>query len=154
MDKTYPPEAWRRLGKLLEQRRGQLGYGFRQREQFLTDRGGPPPSVKMLARLERGERTSYPEGTITLLESLYDYEPGSFEAVLDGGEPVPSYGHLRAVRDDGRAPADDGTSDLDRALFNAVMAISAQTLKPEGVRLREIRELLRAAPDIRNNSAG
>lgn len=88
MDKTYPPEAWRRLGKLLEQRRGQLGYGFRQREQFLRDRGGPPPSLKTLARLERGERTAYPDSTVTLLESLYGYEPGSFEAVLRGGEPV------------------------------------------------------------------
>jgi len=89
MDSTYPPEAWKRLGKVLEARRGQLGYGFRQRERFLADRGGPPPSVKMLARLERGERTSYPPATVTLLESLYGYAPGSFDAVLAGGEPAP-----------------------------------------------------------------
>jgi len=90
MDKAYPPEAWKRLGRELERRRGQLGYGFRQRENFLRDRGGPPPSLKMIARLERGERTSYPAATITALESLYGYAPGSFEAILEGREPVPA----------------------------------------------------------------
>lgn len=83
MDKAYPPEAWRRLGRALEARRGQLGYGFRQRERFLADHGGPPPSVKTLARLERGERTAYPPGTVTRLESLYELASGSFGAFLE-----------------------------------------------------------------------
>jgi hypothetical protein len=83
MDKAYPPEAWRRLGSALEARRGQLGYGFRQREGFLADHGGAPPSVKTLARLERGERASYPPATITRLESMYEVAPGSFEAFLE-----------------------------------------------------------------------
>lgn len=89
MDKAYPPEAWKRLGEELQKRRGQLGYGFRQRGDFLTDRGGPPPSAKMLARLERGERGAYPPSTITRLEALYEYAPGSFEAILAGGEGTP-----------------------------------------------------------------
>lgn len=89
MDKTYPPDAWKRLGKTLEARRGELGYGFRQREKFLADRGGPPPSPKMLARLERGERDSYPDATVRRLETLYQYAPGSFEAILAGGEGTP-----------------------------------------------------------------
>lgn len=89
MDKTYPPEAWKRLGAVLEARRGQLGYGFRRREQFLQDRGGPPPSVKTLARLERGERASYPPATVARLESLYGYAPGSIDAILAGRDPVP-----------------------------------------------------------------
>jgi len=89
MDKAYPPEAWKRLGKVLEARRGQLGYGFRQRANFLADNGGPPPSAKTLARLERGERYTYPPATVTRLEALYQYDPGSFEAVLAGGDPVP-----------------------------------------------------------------
>jgi transcriptional regulator with XRE-family HTH domain len=88
MDKTYPPEAWLLLGKTLEQRRAQLGYGFRQRRKFLADRGGVnPPSTKMLDRLERGERTTYPDTTVTYLEALYGYEAGSFEAILNGDEP-------------------------------------------------------------------
>jgi hypothetical protein len=89
MDKEYPREAWRRLGKDCEARRGQLGYGFRQRDKFLADRGGPPPSLKMVARLERGERTSYPPATIASLEALYELAPGSFEAILGGGEGTP-----------------------------------------------------------------
>ena len=89
MDREYPAEAWKRLGKALEARRGQLGYGFRQRENFLADRGGPPPSLKMLARLERGELTSYPPATIASLESLYELIPGSFEASLEGGDLKP-----------------------------------------------------------------
>jgi hypothetical protein len=95
MDKTYPPDAWKRLGKALEARRGELGYGFRRRRDFLADRGGPPPSEKMLARLERGERTSYPPATAGRLESLYELAPGAFEAFLQAGgdkplEPLPS----------------------------------------------------------------
>lgn len=89
MDKAYPPEAWKRLGRALEARRGELGYGFRQRERFLADRGGPPPSLKTLARLERGERAGYPPATVLRLESMYEWAPGSFEAVLAGGDPAP-----------------------------------------------------------------
>lgn len=100
MDSTYPPQAWKRLGELLERRRGELGYGFRQREQFLRDRGGPPPSLKTVARLERGERAAYPPATVALLESLYDVPPGSFERALSGGSlepPAPVPDPVRAV---------------------------------------------------------
>lgn len=106
MDKTYPPDAWKHLGKVLERRRGQLGYGFRQRGEFLRAKGGPPPSAKMLARLERGERTAYPDSTLTLLESMYGYAPGSFEAILRGEEPVPLPGTPGSQQEGGttRAP--------------------------------------------------
>lgn len=86
MDNTYPPEAWRRLGKALEKRRGQLGYGYRQRGNFLRDRNGTL-SAKTLARVERGERGDYPDATIAALEALYGYAPGSFAAILSGREP-------------------------------------------------------------------
>lgn len=88
MDKTYPPEAWKLLGERLRERRGELGYGFRQRKQFLEDRGGPPPSGKMLDRVENGSRTYYPDATIATLERMYGYRPGSFEAILQGRDPV------------------------------------------------------------------
>jgi len=92
MDKAYPPEAWKRLGEELQRRRGRLGYGFRRRGDFLADCGGQPserPSEKTLARLERGERGSYPPATLARLEALYEYAPGSFEAILAGGEGTP-----------------------------------------------------------------
>lgn len=84
---TYPADAWQRLGRMLERRRGELGYGFRQRARFARDSGGP--SVKTISRLEKGERGGYPESTIGAVETLYRWVPGSVEAVLRGGEPTP-----------------------------------------------------------------
>jgi len=84
---TYPYEAWLRLGRMLERRRGELGYGFRQRARFARDRGGGKISVKTISRLEKGERDSYPESTVGTVESMYQWAPGSIESVLAGGEP-------------------------------------------------------------------
>ncbi len=86
---TYPPEAWRRLGRMLERRRGELGYGFRQRARFARDRGCGMISVKTLSRLENGERDSYPESTVGTVEAMYLWSAGSVESVLTGGEPSP-----------------------------------------------------------------
>ena len=84
---TYPFEAWQRLGNLLERRRGELGYGFRQRARFVVERGGGRISVKTISRLEKGERGAYPESTIGTIEAMYQWSPGSVEAVLKGGDP-------------------------------------------------------------------
>ena len=86
---TYPHEAWQRLGRALERRRGELGYGFRQRGRFTRERGGGRISVKTISRLEKAERTSYPESTVGAAETIYQWAPGSFESVLRGGEPIP-----------------------------------------------------------------
>jgi hypothetical protein len=84
---TYPSEAWQRLGRMLERRRGELGYGFRQRARFVQERGGRVISVKTISRLENGERDSYPESTIGTIEAIYQWAPGSVECVLKGGDP-------------------------------------------------------------------
>jgi hypothetical protein len=86
MDK-FPVKAWLRLGNVLERRRGELGYGFRQRARFVRERGGGRISVKTISRLENGERGSYPESTIGTIEAMYQWLPGSVETVLAGGEP-------------------------------------------------------------------
>ncbi len=86
---AYPAEAWRRLGRMLERRRGELGYGFRQRARFARERGGGMISVKTISRLENGERDSYPESTVGTVEAIYQWSPGSVESVLIGGEPNP-----------------------------------------------------------------
>lgn len=91
---SYSPEAWRRLGRILERRRGELGYGFRQRARFARERGGGTISVKTISRLEKGERGSYPQSTIGSIETIYQWSPGSVESVLLGGDPDP----LLAVR--------------------------------------------------------
>lgn len=84
---TYPYEAWLRLGRMLERRRGELGYGFRYRARFVKERGDEKISVKTISRLEKGQRESYPESTIGTVESMYQWGPGSVESVLMGGEP-------------------------------------------------------------------
>jgi hypothetical protein len=84
---TYPYQAWLRLGRMLERRRGELGYGFRQRARFARERGSGKISVKTISRLEKGERDSYPESTVGTIESMYQWAPGSIESVLAGGEP-------------------------------------------------------------------
>lgn len=86
---TYPYEAWVRLGRMLERRRGELGYGFRQRVRFARECGGAKISVKTISRLEKGERDSYPESTVGTVETMYQWAPGSVESVLRGGEPNP-----------------------------------------------------------------
>ena len=86
---TYPREAWQRLGRALERRRGEIGYGFRQRGRFTRERGGGMISIKTISRLEKGERVSYPQSTVGAAETMYQWAPGSFESVLRGGEPDP-----------------------------------------------------------------
>ncbi len=85
---AYSVDAWQRLGRLLERRRGELGFGFRQRAHFARDSGGRL-SLKTISRLEKGERGSYPESTIGAVEAIYCWAPGSVEAVLRGGDPAP-----------------------------------------------------------------
>jgi len=72
---------------MLERRRGELGYVFRQRARFTRERGGGKLSVKTISRLEKGERTAYPQSTIGTIEAMYQWSPGSVESVLRGGEP-------------------------------------------------------------------
>lgn len=84
---TNPQDPWRLLGHMLERRRTELGYGFRQRAIFVRDRGAGKISVKTISRLEKGERDSYPEPTIATVEAMYQWSPGSVKSVLNGGEP-------------------------------------------------------------------
>jgi hypothetical protein len=74
---------------MLERRRGELGYGFRQRARFVRDGGRGLISVKTISRLEKGERDAYPESTIGTVEAIYRWSPGSVESVLKGGDPNP-----------------------------------------------------------------
>jgi transcriptional regulator with XRE-family HTH domain len=130
---NFPHEAWIRLGKALERRRGQLGYGFRKRRQFAEGKG---LSAKTLSRLEHAERDAYPDDTIALAEVIYRWEPGSAEAVLRGGEPVPSPGSpgaLRPVRD--RSPALEriaGDPELSPELKTAFLKLAGRMAENNG----------------------
>jgi hypothetical protein len=96
---------------MLERRRGELGYGFRQRARFARERGSGKISVKTISRLEKGERDSYPESTVGTVESMYQWGPGSIESVLSGGDPntvlIAALGGRSAITT-GHAPATSG----------------------------------------------
>ena len=115
MDRTYPPDAWKRLGRALELRRLQLGYGFRKRGRFARDRGSPV-SVKTLSRLERGERDAYPDATIASVEALYGLAPGSIEISLKGGEFV-------ILEDDPGTVTTEGLTEEQRATVRALVEL-------------------------------
>jgi hypothetical protein len=99
-----PPEAWQRLGRALELRRWDLGFGHRQRGKFASARGSAV-SDKTLARLERGERGDYPDATLAHIEVLYGLAPGAIRAYLReiaaGGNPqlavVEDYGTISGL---------------------------------------------------------
>ena len=55
-------------------------------------------SVKTISRLENGERDSYPESTVGTVEAIYQWSPGSVEAVLKGGDPNPLLPTARPAR--------------------------------------------------------
>jgi hypothetical protein len=84
---SYPLEAWQRLGSVLASRRGQLGYGFRQRAAF-AEANELRLSARTLQRLEGAERDAYPKETLAVAETMYRLAPGSIVRVLRGGEPV------------------------------------------------------------------
>jgi hypothetical protein len=91
MDNGYPPEAWKRLGSRLTDRRVELGYPFRKRKAFWEDRGDPSLlSLKTVERIERAERPDYTDETLAVVERLYGYEPGSVKAILRGGDGIPA----------------------------------------------------------------
>lgn len=84
MDIHATPDAWARLGRALELRRGRLGYGHGDRSRFVRATGGRL-SAKTIARLERGERPYYPAVTLAKAEEMYRLAPGSIERFLAGG---------------------------------------------------------------------
>jgi hypothetical protein len=84
MGKPHPPEAWQQLGRALELRRMQLGYGHGKRRRFAHERG-LRLSEKTLARLERGEPHDYPPETLAHFEHLYALAPGAIEGYLATG---------------------------------------------------------------------
>jgi len=85
--KQPPVEACQRLGRMLERRRGELGYGFGQRARFVREHGGGRISVAAVRRIEVGERATLPETIVGLIEAMYQWSPGSVELALSGGQP-------------------------------------------------------------------
>lgn len=128
MDSKYPPEAWQRLGKALERLRGEQGYSYRQRPAFLADRADPDrrPSLKMIERLERGKRASWPDSTVALLEAMYWLAPGSFKGFLDAdasGDAAAAAAALRIV------PATPAPGDRTEQVIHRILHASEHDLR-------------------------
>lgn len=91
-----------RLGQATVARRVQIG--LTTREQMAVAAG---MSVRLLSDIENAKRTSYDPATLARLEQALGWQPGSAEAVLNGGLPALIPGTVGA--DD--SPDDDGVLD-------------------------------------------
>lgn len=76
---------WRRLGEEVKRRRGYLG--FKSRREFAEATDFP---AKTLSDLEQGKRTTFTPDTFARLEGALQWESGSVQAVLAGGDPKPA----------------------------------------------------------------
>lgn len=81
----YPQEAWERLGRLLEERRGELNPDWANRAQFLRDTG---MNKKLIERLELARLDSYRPATLAKVSVAYGWTADSIRRILSGGEPV------------------------------------------------------------------
>lgn len=82
-EKPRTPEDWARLGPEVKKRRIQLGLT----QPGLVAAGGPSGSV--ISRIEGGKPGSYDDRSILRLERALQWQEGSVDAILDGGEAVP-----------------------------------------------------------------
>ncbi|GIH98111.1 hypothetical protein [Planobispora takensis] len=83
---------WVRLGDLLKARRIELSRAvetrWRYRKNFVDDH----PHLltqRTTSNLEESRRDSYEDTTLLRAEHAYRWKPGSIQAVLEGGEPIP-----------------------------------------------------------------
>lgn len=82
----YPPEAWERLGRLLEERRGELNPEWANRAQFLRDTG---MNKKLVERLELAKPGQYRPATLAKVSVAYGWTGDSIRRILAGGQPQP-----------------------------------------------------------------
>ena len=82
-DLGHPPEAWRRLGQIVRQRRIELGFGS---QASLAAEGGP--SLSVVNKIETGRGRDYTDRVIIPLEDRLGWRRGSFRALLSGGDPT------------------------------------------------------------------
>ena len=76
-------DDWRRLARLVRDRRGDLGLT----QEEVTAAGGPSNSTVRL--IEGARRDGYRPAILRSLERALQWERGSVAAVLGGGDPTP-----------------------------------------------------------------
>ena len=125
----YPQEAWERLGRLLEERRGELNPDWANRAQFLRD---TRMNKKLIERLELAKLDSYRPATLAKVSVAYGWTADSIRRILSGGEPVAR---------PGSAPTEAplvGNDDWEIA----VLASDRASYAEKATAIREHRELI------------
>lgn len=77
------PAPWRRLGRLLEEQRGRIEPNAKK---FAARTG---LNYRLIYDIEHAARTNYRPAKLAEVEHAYQWEPGSIQRVLDGGDPTP-----------------------------------------------------------------
>jgi len=110
-------EKWQRLARLVTHRRVQLGHA--SQTEFASASG---LKIRTLNNIENARRPGYDPSTIALLEQGLQWQPGSVEAILAGGEPTPA-----VVAD---APVDvDQLKEARRVLIDALTLTDPRAMR-------------------------
>ncbi len=146
MSGVATPEDWKRLGRVVLDRRVELG--MRTREAFAEKVG---LSTKTLGEIERGARTSYDAGTLSTLELALGWPKGHVEKLLRApngpAELATAAGIARYIyRDDLVLVALLERSGLDEAaVFRLILRVRARREQQNADLLGEVAGLIREA---------
>lgn len=152
-----PPEnetSWKRLGRLLAERRVQIASRYKNKNLFAEER---QINRRMLWSIETGARDTYSSKTLRDIESSYMLAADSIERTLGGGElePAPEPRAGGSMRPVPAAPPGSPAEEILASLLHrylddpVVQAIGAQRKRPRMV-VEEILEWL----DIQEERAG
>lgn len=105
-------DDWERLGAYVVQRRNELGYGS---QSALEEVSGV--SYRTISRLETGH--SIGKNNLRKIERALQWQLGSMERILAGGEPISGAGPVSPARDEARSVILGATRDELVAMANA-----------------------------------
>ncbi|TDC61841.1 hypothetical protein E1200_27875 [Actinomadura sp. GC306] len=148
----HPPEAWQRLGRIVRQRRIELGFGS---QASLAAEGGP--SLSVVNKIETGRGRDYTDRVIIPLEDRLGWRRGNFRAVLEGGEPeslTTADGPAAAESGEGGYPPEVAGDPFLRFIWDAPAALADDEDRwaaITGVLLRRMRSGPRAWDETSEN---
>lgn len=119
MTRIDDPEVRARLGSLVQKRRFQIGLT----QEEVRAAGGPSTATMRL--IEGGLQDSYRPGVLADLERALQWEHGSVDLVIAGGDPIP-------LRQDEMADA------TPQQMAAAINGLSDEELKELGIEPHEI----------------
>lgn len=145
---------WKRLGRLLAQRRVEVGARYKNKNLFALER---ELNRRMVWSVETGARDTYTADTLRDVERAYALAPGSIERTLAGGEleplgtgatPVPGnpFADLMAEEPEGDMAWAMFPNPADRPL-RAVWRQSSLTYEKREEKIAELRAWAKAAQE-------